>query len=175
MNSANTFRDLTTMVHEGGHAIQSFLTHPLTLSAFKEYPMEIAEVARTLAFGSPDVFIAIAANMEPFYVDHLVASRARALDNRTPLVYVNRTGCEEGFDFVGGSRVVDSDGHVLEDLGSQQCIAAIDVPLRQDPLPEIDYLRHLRPELYCRNDPPRPRRDRPYRERPRRITRTGTK
>jgi len=37
--------DLTTMVHEGGHAIHSFLAHPLELSAFKEYPMEIAEVA----------------------------------------------------------------------------------------------------------------------------------
>ena len=37
--------DLTTMVHEGGHAIHSFLSHPLKLSSFKEYPMEIAEVA----------------------------------------------------------------------------------------------------------------------------------
>jgi oligoendopeptidase F len=33
------------MVHEGGHAVHSFLAHPLPLSAFKEYPMEIAEVA----------------------------------------------------------------------------------------------------------------------------------
>jgi oligoendopeptidase F len=32
------------MVHEGGHAVHSFLTHSLELSAFKEYPMEIAEV-----------------------------------------------------------------------------------------------------------------------------------
>ena len=45
MNASGQMGDLTTMVHEGGHAIQSFLTHPLTLSAFKEYPMEIAEVA----------------------------------------------------------------------------------------------------------------------------------
>ena len=37
--------DVTTMVHEGGHAVHSFLAHPLELSAFKEYPMEIAEVA----------------------------------------------------------------------------------------------------------------------------------
>ena len=37
--------DVTTMVHEGGHAVHSFLTHRLSLSAFKEYPMEIAEVA----------------------------------------------------------------------------------------------------------------------------------
>jgi len=45
MNAAGQMADLTTMVHEGGHAIHSFLAHPLELSAFKEYPMEIAEVA----------------------------------------------------------------------------------------------------------------------------------
>ena len=45
MNAAGQMHDVTTMVHEGGHAVQSFLTHDLELSAFKEYPMEIAEVA----------------------------------------------------------------------------------------------------------------------------------
>ena len=45
MNAAGQMSDVTTMVHEGGHAIHSFLSHPLSLSAFKEYPMEIAEVA----------------------------------------------------------------------------------------------------------------------------------
>ena len=45
MNAAGQMHDVTTMVHEGGHAIQSFLTHGLELNAFKEYPMEIAEVA----------------------------------------------------------------------------------------------------------------------------------
>ena len=45
MNASGQMGDLTTMVHEGGHAIHSFLTHPLALSSFKEYPMEIAEVA----------------------------------------------------------------------------------------------------------------------------------
>jgi oligoendopeptidase F len=45
MNAAGQMDDVTTMVHEGGHAIHSFLAHPLELSAFKEYPMEIAEVA----------------------------------------------------------------------------------------------------------------------------------
>jgi oligoendopeptidase F len=45
MNAAGQMHDVTTMVHEGGHAIHSFLTHPLELSSFKEYPMEIAEVA----------------------------------------------------------------------------------------------------------------------------------
>ena len=45
MNAAGQMSDVTTMVHEGGHAIHSFLAHPLSLSAFKEYPMEMAEVA----------------------------------------------------------------------------------------------------------------------------------
>lgn len=45
MNAAGQLDDVTTMVHEGGHAIHSFLTHELELTGFKEYPMEIAEVA----------------------------------------------------------------------------------------------------------------------------------
>jgi len=45
MNAAGTLDDVTTMVHEGGHAIHSFLSHHLELSGFKEYPTEMAEVA----------------------------------------------------------------------------------------------------------------------------------
>ena len=45
MNAAGQMHDVTTMVHEGGHAVHSFLAHPLALTGFKEYPMEIAEVA----------------------------------------------------------------------------------------------------------------------------------
>jgi len=45
MNAAGQLDDVTTMVHEGGHAIHSFLTHDLALNGFKEYPTEIAEVA----------------------------------------------------------------------------------------------------------------------------------
>jgi oligoendopeptidase F len=45
MNAASQMSDVTTMVHEGGHAVHSFLAHTLELSAFKEYPTEMAEVA----------------------------------------------------------------------------------------------------------------------------------
>jgi oligoendopeptidase F len=45
MNSANGEHDLVTMVHEGGHAVHTFLVHPLELTAFKETTSEIAEVA----------------------------------------------------------------------------------------------------------------------------------
>lgn len=45
MNAAAQMSDLTTMVHEAGHAIHSFLAHELPLTGFKEYPTEMAEVA----------------------------------------------------------------------------------------------------------------------------------
>jgi len=45
MNAAGTADDVVTMMHEGGHALHSFLSHHLKLSAFKEYPMEMAELA----------------------------------------------------------------------------------------------------------------------------------
>lgn len=45
MNAAGTLDDVTTMVHEGGHAVHSFLSHHLELTGFKDYPTEMAEVA----------------------------------------------------------------------------------------------------------------------------------
>ncbi len=45
MNSAGSFRDLTTMVHEGGHAVHTFLSAGLELNDFKHCPSEVAELA----------------------------------------------------------------------------------------------------------------------------------
>ena len=45
MNATGNVRDLTTMVHEGGHAIHSFLSKDLELVYFKELTSEIAELA----------------------------------------------------------------------------------------------------------------------------------
>ncbi len=45
MNSVGLHRDLVTMVHEGGHAIHSFLDRNLDLVDFKSPPSEVAELA----------------------------------------------------------------------------------------------------------------------------------
>lgn len=45
MNSVGSQNDFTTMIHEGGHAVHSFLTHELELTSFKSFPSEIAELA----------------------------------------------------------------------------------------------------------------------------------
>jgi oligoendopeptidase F len=45
MNATSNLRDMVTMLHEGGHAIHSFLTRDLSLNAYKHPPSEVAELA----------------------------------------------------------------------------------------------------------------------------------
>jgi oligoendopeptidase F len=71
MNAAGQMQDVVTMVHEGGHAVHSFLAHPLPLSGFKEYPMEIAEVA------SMSMELFSMAHWDVFFPDPAACRRAR--------------------------------------------------------------------------------------------------
>lgn len=45
MNAVGTHTDLTTMLHEGGHAIHSFATNHLNYSFYTKLPSEVAELA----------------------------------------------------------------------------------------------------------------------------------
>ena len=45
MNATSTMRDMITILHEGGHAIHSFVTRDLELTDFKHTPSEVAELA----------------------------------------------------------------------------------------------------------------------------------
>lgn len=45
MNAVGAQRDMVTMMHEGGHAIHSFLSRDLALTGFKSLPSEVAELA----------------------------------------------------------------------------------------------------------------------------------
>ncbi|MFT4600323.1 MAG: oligoendopeptidase F [Arenicella sp.] len=45
MNAAGSARDVITMVHEGGHAVHSFLSKDLELTSYKSFPSEVAELA----------------------------------------------------------------------------------------------------------------------------------
>lgn len=45
MNAAGTIGDITTLVHEGGHAVHSFLTRDIPMVPYRSAPMEVSEVA----------------------------------------------------------------------------------------------------------------------------------
>ena len=108
------------------------------------FDMEFPEPARALARAGADLLLTVAANMEPFFGDHLIASQARALDNRVPHLYCNRCGEEAGLRFVGGSRAVRADGTVGAEAGDGEELLAVEVGPRGADDDRVDYLAHLR-------------------------------
>lgn len=75
MNAAGTDRDVITMVHEGGHAIHSFLTKDLELTAYKSFPSEVAELAsmsmELLSMNYWDIFYPQADDLKRARKEHL--------------------------------------------------------------------------------------------------------
>lgn len=112
------------------------------------FDIEFPEPARRLAQAGAELLVTASANMDPYEEDHRLASRARALDNRLPHVYVNRVGQESGYRFVGRSRAVGPDGEVLVELSDdKEEVLTVEVPLGERPEGQVDYLRLLRPTL----------------------------
>lgn len=78
MNAADSFRDVTTMVHEGGHAVQTFLDRDLELNEFKQLPSEVAELAsmsmELLSMKHWDVFFPDVADLKRAKKDQLIDS-----------------------------------------------------------------------------------------------------
>ena len=75
MNAASSTRDVETMVHEGGHAVHSFLSKDLELSAFKNCPSEVAELAsmsmELISYDGQDVFYPNVADFNRAKIEHL--------------------------------------------------------------------------------------------------------
>jgi oligoendopeptidase F len=75
MNATSSLRDLVTMVHEGGHAAHSFETRMLPLKAFRNPPMEVAELAsmamELLSMEHWDVFFENPADLRRAKIQHL--------------------------------------------------------------------------------------------------------
>jgi oligoendopeptidase F len=75
MNATSSLRDLVTMLHEGGHAVHSFLTRDLSLNAFKHPPSEVAELAsmsmELISMDEWDLFFPNPANLKRAKRQHL--------------------------------------------------------------------------------------------------------
>ena len=75
MNAVGSQRDIVTMVHEGGHAVHSFLSRGLSLTEFKSTPSEVAELAsmamELLSMDHWDVFYDDAADLKRAKLEQL--------------------------------------------------------------------------------------------------------
>ena len=107
------------------------------------FDVEFPELARALAVSGAELLVTVSANMEPYAVDHEIASRARALENNLPHLYVNTVGTIGGFHFVGCSRSIGAGGEVLADTGGESSLQVVPVGAPGAADETIDYLRHL--------------------------------
>jgi predicted amidohydrolase len=123
--TAGVYRKVAMFGRERDHFVPGEQLVVATLAGRRIGPLicfdvEFPELARDAAAGGAEVLVTVSANMEPYHDDHELASRARALDNRRAHVYVNRVGTEAGLTFVGGSRVIASDGSVSLELSRRE-------------------------------------------------------
>lgn len=131
-----------------GAALEPFPIASRQLGAMICFDVEFPEVARSLADHGADLFVTIAANMEPFHEDQELALRARSLENGIPHLYVNRVGEDGGFVFVGRSQAVGGSGRQLALAGDGEATLLVDIPTAGAHDARLSYRDHLRPELY---------------------------
>lgn len=110
------------------------------------FDIEFPEPARAAALAGAELLVTASANMEPFYVDHEIASKARAVENRLPHVYANAVGTSDDLVFVGGSRAVSPLGNVVAEASrDREELVVVTVPDRTGVDERVDYLTVLQP------------------------------
>jgi 5-aminopentanamidase len=123
------------------------------------YDLEFPEPARVLCLAGAEMLLSMAAHWSgtgtvgsPENFIRTIYS-ARALDNRTPVVLSNRVGYDDGLDdnFIGMSRIVDSDGEVVAAMSGDaegMISALLDLESERAKRESYNYAAHRLPELY---------------------------
>jgi len=137
------FADEQRIFRDADEPVGTVRLGDLTIGTMVCFDVEFPEIARSLGRAGAVLLVTSAANMHPFFADHELASRARALDNRVPHIYVNAVGSGSGNTYVGGSRAIAPDGSVLVELGDAEEVCELRVPIGTGVEPDVDYLRRL--------------------------------
>jgi predicted amidohydrolase len=122
------------------------------------YDASFPEASRALALLGADL-IALPTNWPPgAECTAACIINARGLENAVYFIAVNRVGTERGFEFIGRSRIVDTNGQTMAEAsaaGEEIIYADIDTTrsrrkhiIRVPGKHEIDRLADRRPEMY---------------------------
>ncbi|WP_030769848.1 carbon-nitrogen hydrolase family protein [Streptomyces sp. NRRL F-2664] len=115
------------------------------------YDVEFPENVRAHALAGTDLLLVPTAQMHPFQfvAEHLVP--VRAFENQMYIAYVNRTGPEGEFEFVGLSCLASPDGttRTRAGRGEEMVLGEVDPELLSASRENNPYLRDRRPGLYA--------------------------
>ncbi|RDG35204.1 carbon-nitrogen hydrolase family protein [Streptomyces corynorhini] len=114
------------------------------------YDVEFPENVRAHALAGTDLLLVPTAQMHPFQFVAESVVPVRAFENQMYVAYVNRTGTEGEFEFVGLSCLAAPDGatRVRAGRGAELLVGDVDPVLLSASRAANPYLRDRRPGLY---------------------------
>ncbi|MBH5337995.1 carbon-nitrogen hydrolase family protein [Streptomyces pactum] len=114
------------------------------------YDVEFPENVRAHALAGTDLLLVPTAQMHPFQFVAESLVPVRAFENQLYIAYVNRTGPEEEFEFVGLSCLASPDGatRARAGRGEELLFGEVDPRLLGDSRERNPYLHDRRPGLY---------------------------
>ncbi len=125
MNAVGSQRDVVTMLHEGGHAVHSFLSRDLAMTEFKSTPSEVAELAsmsmELLSMDYWDIFYADDNDLKRSKLEQLEKALGTlpwvaAIDKFQHWIYTNKHTARErkekwlAIDAKLGNQIINWDG-----------------------------------------------------------------
>ncbi len=115
------------------------------------YDVEFPENVRAHALAGTDLLLVPTAQMHPFQFVAEQLVPVRAFENQMYIAYVNRTGPEGEFEFVGLSCLASPDGatRTRAGRGEETVIGEVDPELLRASRENNPYLRDRRPGLYA--------------------------
>ncbi len=132
-----------------GDRLDTFELEGVTFGMLTCYDIEFPEPARTLSLQGAQVLLVNSANMSPYENQHRIFSQARAMENQCHVVYCNRLGSNDHYDYHGESLVVHPNGTILLDLQKDKKMLGIaKLDLNPKTSHGYQYLKERRPELY---------------------------
>ncbi|WP_134704542.1 carbon-nitrogen hydrolase family protein [Ammoniphilus sp. YIM 78166] len=145
---AHLFTDENQLFSKGDH-LDTFELEGVTFGMLTCYDIEFPEPARTLSMQGAQVLLVNSANMTPYENQHRIFSQARAMENQCHVVYCNRIGTNDHYEYHGESLVVHPNGTIVLDLQrDEETIGMAKLDLAPHASHNYHYLKERRPELY---------------------------
>ncbi|MFF5568909.1 carbon-nitrogen hydrolase family protein [Streptomyces sp. NPDC012623] len=134
----------------GEHAVVQAEVAGLRLGLMICYDVEFPENTRAHALAGTDLLLVPTAQMHPFQFVAESVVPVRAFENQMYVAYVNRTGPEGEFEFVGLSCLAGPDGatRARAGRGEELVLGEVDPELLAVSRAANPYLRDRRPALY---------------------------